>query len=163
MKEIKKKKAEKKAKVNELSKSELAKKEFFDKGNKLPICVNDGCNNDVIVREWKYWSFKSECSRCTQARKNNKKIDGVKIHKKNYCENLNGQLGFKCPVTASTIQESIKAWKEYRASLDLDHADGDHLNNNPDNVKTYCKLCHNRKSKNTGVWNSNKPSRRDIN
>jgi len=147
----------------ELSKSQIAKNAFYDAGNKLPTCVNEGCNNNVIVREWKYWSFKSECSRCTQARKHNKKIDGVQIHKKNYCENLDGHLGFRCPVKTSTIQEAIEAWKEYLASLDLDHEDGDHLNNNPKNVKTYCKLCHNRKSKNTGDWNSNKPSRRDIN
>ena len=51
------------------SKAKLTKKEFFDKGNKLPICVNEGCENNVVVREWKYWSFKSECGSCTDCRK----------------------------------------------------------------------------------------------
>ena len=139
----------------ELSKGQQAKKEFLDKGNKLPLCVNEGCNNDVVVREWKYWSFKSECGRCINARKKGLKIPGIKIHKKDFCENKDGHLGFLCPVKTNL-------WKDYLESLDLDHLDGDHMNNTPDNVKTYCKLCHNRKSKETGDWDSNKPSGRDI-
>ena len=135
--------------------SSVAKTRFYAEGNQLPKCCHIGCNNDVAVREWKYWSFKSECSRCINARKKGLKIPGVKIHKKDFCENKDGHLGFLCPVKTNL-------WKDFLESLDLDHLDGDHMNNNPNNVKTYCKLCHNRKSKDTGDWNSNKPSRRDI-
>lgn len=155
-----------------ISKAQIAKKEFFDKGKKLPVCVNDGCNKFVVVREWKYWSFKSECGSCTDCRKKKlyKIIDGKKvikkgtkktitndviIHKKDFCENNDGHLGFSCPVNSNQ-------WNNFLESLDLDHIDGDHMNNKPKNVKTYCKLCHNRKSKETGDWDSNKPSRRNI-
>ena len=131
------------------------KENFFAEGNELPECVNYGCNRDVLVREWKYWSFKSECSRCTSARKKGKKLDGIIIHKKDYCENYDGELGFVCPVDRA-------CWIEFRNSLDLDHLDGDHHNNIPDNVKTYCKLCHGKKSLENGDCNSHKGSSRVI-
>ncbi len=158
--------------MNKTSKGKLTEKEFYEKGHKLPTCVNVGCENNIAVREWKNWSFKSECTSCTDCRKRKlyKIIKGEKvikigtkktikndkiIHKKDVCENNNGHLGFSCPV-------KINVWKDFLESLDLDHIDGDHMNNKPKNVKTYCKLCHNRNSKAKGHWDSNKPSRRNI-
>ncbi len=131
------------------------KEKFFAEGHTLPTCVNDGCNNNVQVREWKYWSFKSECSTCATARKKGKTVAGVTQHKKDYCENHDGHLGWGCPVHK-------QQWKGFENSLDLDHLDGDHHNNNPENVKTYCKLCHGRKSLENGDCNSNKSSSRKM-
>jgi hypothetical protein len=54
------------------TKSAQAKKQFYDEGHTLPKCVNDGCDKYVTVREWKYWSFKSECTSCIDCRKNKK-------------------------------------------------------------------------------------------
>lgn len=129
------------------------KEKFFAEGHTLPTCVNDGCDNYVQVREWKYWSFKSECSSCATARKKGIDRIGVTKHKKNYCENADGHLGWICPVLTFVGFEN---------SLDLDHLDGDHHNNVPDNVKTYCKLCHGRKSLINGDCNSNKVSTRRM-
>jgi len=131
------------------------KEKFFAEGHTLPTCVNDGCNNNVQVREWKYWSFKSECSTCATARKKGKTVAGVTQHKKDYCENHDGHLGWRCPVPK-------QQWKGFENSLDLDHLDGDHHNNNPENVMTYCKLCHGRKSLENGDCNSNKSSSRKM-
>ena len=142
--------------VKKKSKAQIAKEDFLKKGNKIPVCVNNGCENNVTVREWKYWSFKSECSTCINDRKKEKTRKGITIHKKKFCENVDGHLKFDCPVISKEL------WKDFLESLDLDHIDGDHMNNTPANVRTYCKLCHNRKSKHTGDWNSNKPSRRNI-
>ena len=133
--------------------SQQQKARFFAEGHTLPICVNDGCNNNVQVREWKYWSFKSECSSCATARKKGIDRPGVTRHKKNYCENNDGHLGWTCPVST---------FVGFETSLDLDHLDGDHHNNVPSNVKTYCKLCHGRKSILNGDCNSNKSSSRSI-
>lgn len=80
---------------------------------------------------------------------------GVIIHKKDYCENYDGQLGFNCPVPRDR-------WIGFKNSLDLDHLDGDHGNNVPDNVKTFCKLCHGKKTLENGDCNSNKSSARNI-
>ena len=103
------------------------KEKFFAEGHTLPTCVNDGCSNNVQVREWKYWSFKSECSTCATARKKGRTVAGVTRHKKAYCENHDGHLGWLCPVNE---------WTGFENSLDLDHLDGNHYNNIPDNVKT---------------------------
>lgn len=131
------------------------KAKYFDEGHSLPTCINEGCDNNVQVREWKYWSFKSECSSCATARKKGITRPGVTQHKKDYCENHDGHLGFSCPVPRD-------GWIGFQNSLDLDHIDGDHNNNVPSNVKTYCKLCHGRKSLENGDCNSNKSSARNI-
>ena len=148
-----------------LNAAQAMQKKFYSGGELLPTCVNEGCYNTITVREWKYQSIKSECSRCSNARKKGVLPKGIKIHKKNFCENRDGHLaeqldipGFVCPAAHLTDKE----WKLYQESLDLDHLDSDHMNNIPDNVKTYCKLCHNRKSKVEGDWDSTKPSARKI-
>lgn len=140
-----------------LSISETQKRRFYDEGNVLPKCVNIGCTNFVAVRNWGNWSFKSECSRCQNDRKKNIIRKGIVIHKKNYCENFDGHLGFTC------IVKSKESWVGYEMSLDLDHVDGNHNNNIPDNVKTYCKICHNKKSKEQGDCSNKKESARTFN
>lgn len=55
-----------------------------------------------------------------------------KQFRKNYCENRDGRLGFKC--TTNIVD---KDWQ-----LDADHIDGDPSNNSTDNIQTLCKCCH---------------------
>jgi len=55
-------------------------------------------------------------------------------HRKDYCENVDGRLGFIC---TTTIVHSVQ--------LDVDHKDGNHLNNDLDNLQTLCKCCHSYK------------------
>ena len=151
--------------------SQTMKAKFFAEGNNPPKCANLGCNNDCVCRNWGNWSFKSECTRCMNARKENRYIlrddkkyivnrkgkeIGVIIHKKDYCENHDGHLGFKCPV-------HLDGWIGFQNSLDLDHFDGDHYNNSLENVKTYCKICHGRKSIMEGDCSSHKDSARKFN
>ena len=137
--------------------STIQKERFFKEGNKLPICINSGCKRDVAVRNWGNWSFKSECSRCATDRKKGRIREGIVIHKKNYCENIDGQLGFKC------IIPSKKSWIGFEASLDLDHINGNHYDNKPSNVKTYCKICHTKKGLNQGDFSKNKKSGKKFN
>jgi hypothetical protein len=136
----------------------IQKQKFYDAGHKLPKCINPGCNNDVAVRDWSNWSFKTECSRCQSARKKGIMLEGITIHKKSYCENIDGHLGFTCPVP------NIESWRGFEIGcLDLDHVDGNHSNNSTDNVRTYCKLCHNRKSIESGDCSNKKESARTFN
>ena len=141
-----------------LSVSSLQKQKYFERGHTLPKCVNRGCNNDVAVRNWSNWSFKSECGRCQTDRKKGDIREGVEIHKKKYCENIDGHLGFTCPVPTK------ESWVVFEIGcLDLDHVDGNHDNNTTDNVKTYCKLCHNKKSIESGDCSNKKKSARKFN
>ena len=141
-----------------MSISNVQKTKYYERGLILPKCVNIGCDNDVAVRSWTHWSFKTECSRCQTDRKKGVIREGIVIHKKKYCENIDGQLGFKCPVP------TIEDWVGFEIGcLDLDHLDGDHNNNNTENVKTFCKLCHNRKSIDSGDCSNKKNSARNFN
>lgn len=141
-----------------MSISQTQKNKFYERGYTLPKCVNLGCDNDVAVRNWSNWSFKSECSRCQSDRKNNIIREGITIHKKKYCENVDGHLGFKCPVP------NKESWEGFEIGcLDLDHLDGNHDNNTVENVKTYCKLCHAKKSIESGDCSNKKKSARIFN
>ena len=53
-----------------LNKSNL--KKWIEKGNTIPICINEGCENNVAIRHWSAQgdpSLKTECFRCSDARK----------------------------------------------------------------------------------------------
>lgn len=58
-------------------------------------------------------------------------IHPYKRWKKNYCENLDGRLGYVC---TSTIKISTQ--------LELDHIDGNPSNNVYENFQTLCSCCH---------------------
>ena len=60
-----------------------------------------------------------------------------KKYRKEYCENIDSRLGFKC--TTTIIDTSYQ--------LEVDHIDEDHSNNNIDNLQTLCACCHRLKTK----------------
>ncbi len=121
----------------------MINKEEYLKNNKLPTCVSIGCSKNVIVRDWKYYSFKHLCSDCSNRLKNNlPPREGVTFVKKKYCENIDGRLGFKCPVD--------KDFKFPNSVLHGDHIDGNHENNSPSNNQTLCSICHHMKGMKSG-------------
>jgi hypothetical protein len=127
------------------------------KGNIIPNCINGGCTKSVAIRHWSAQgdpSLKSECSRCSTARITNKKLDGITFHKKNYCENKDSILGFKCPMDPAR-------YSEFPTDIyHMDHVDGNHNNNVATNVKTFCAICHTRKGHESGDFNGFKDSSR---
>jgi hypothetical protein len=128
------------------------KEDYLASGKKIPTCVNKGCENNVIVRDWKYYSFKHMCSDCTsRLQKGKDPREGVTFYKKNYCENKDGRFGFTCPVKED--------WKFPNSVLHGDHIDGDHENNDPDNLQTVCSICHHIKGMESGDFNSAKKGR----
>lgn len=137
---------------SEKTADQLAKERFFAEGNQLPICCNDGCNNSVIVRSWRYLSFKHYCNNCnTRMKEGLEPRDGVTFHKKNYCENIDGRLGFVCPIDPKFV------WQN--GDLHSDHKDGNHFNNASSNLQTLCSLCHSRKGHSSGDFNSSSKGR----
>ena len=108
-----------------------------------PTCINYGCNKPVHsagrtstgLQIWRPY-----CGRCHKAvGGRGTYAEGVTPVKKTYCENKDGRLGFKC---TATIIDSCQ--------LDLDHIDGHHYNNTPENIQTICKNCHSLKTKLNG-------------
>ncbi len=131
----------------------LNKEKYIAEGNSIPICVNQGCNNDVVVRDWKYYSFKHMCSDCSRRLRD--KLDprpGVKFYKKDYCENIDGRLGFKCPVNPD--------WEFPNSVLHGDHINGDHEDNRPENLQTLCSICHHLKGMHAGDFISSAKGRK---
>jgi len=55
-----------------------------------------------------------------------------KIHRKDYCENVDGRLGFVCTTTIV----------DYELQLDADHVNGNPSDNRAENIQTLCKCCH---------------------
>lgn len=56
-------------------------------------------------------------------------------YRKDYCENIDGRLGFKCTTNI-----------HWPGMLDIDHINGDPYNHNVTNLQTLCKCCHSYKS-----------------
>ncbi len=128
------------------------KEEFLSSGKKIPTCANKGCENNVVVRDWKNYSFKHICSDCkSREQKGRDPREGVTFYKKKYCENIDGRFGFVCPVK--------EGWKFPNSVLHGDHIDGDHENNNPNNLQTVCSICHHMKGMESGDFNSAKKGR----
>ena len=101
----------------------------------VPECINHGCGNKVHTRKINKngtRDIRAECNKCHLGGRNR---PGVTPHKKDYCENIDGRLGFKC--TATIIDG---------CQLELDHIDGDRWNNVPENVQTLCRNCHGEKT-----------------
>ena len=118
----------------------------FPDGSNRPKCLNIGCNDPVALSrgnesEKKNRTLRTLCNACHRAGYDKKKSlkDGVKSAKKGYCENVDGRLGYVC--TALIM---------YPGQLELDHIDGNHINNIPKNVQTLCKNCHSYKGYKNG-------------
>ena len=110
-----------------------------------PICINEGCGSYVHTRKVNKnatYDIRSECYKCHDGFRNR---PGVIPHKKTYCENKDGRLGFKC---VADITDSCM--------LEMDHIDSDKWNNVPNNVQTLCRNCHSYKTKYNGDSKNNK-------
>jgi len=76
-----------------------------------------------------------------------------KIYRKDYCENIDGRLGFKCTTTIIDAE-----WQ-----LDADHINGDptsHETLGAAAIQTLCKCCHAIKTKNEKDYMS--PGRKSL-
>ncbi len=66
-----------------------------------------------------------------------------KIHRKNYCENKDGRLGFKCNYKI-----------QIEGQLQVDHKNGNPSDNRPRNLQTLCANCHVFKTLTNKDWQS---------
>jgi hypothetical protein len=66
-------------------------------------------------------------------------------YRKDYCENVDGRLGHKCTATI--------VWS---GQLQVDHIDGNHDNNDPENLQTLCANCHTLKTNIYRDWEDKK-------
>lgn len=108
---------------------------------KRPTCCNIGCRKPCH-RSGRLESreiYRPYCSACHQASMGKKPYaKGVTPAKKDFCENSDKRLGFKCFSGGKKVPSFM---------LDLDHISGNHHNNRINNLQTLCKCCHAAKTK----------------
>ena len=106
--------------------------------NSRPICLNEGCGMNVTCSGSRWRPF---CSRCHKAGYGAAVLkEGVVAFKTGKCSNQNGHLGFTCG-----IDYEKAPWA--KGQTQIDHIDGNHLNNVPDNCDELCDMCHTYKGK----------------
>lgn len=99
-----------------------------------PKCETPWCHN--LAKRQGTKGYKKLCSSCHRKKYGMVSKDKrYKLFKKDYCENIDGRLGFECTTTI-----------EHPCMLTVDHKDGNRKNNDPDNLMTLCACCHNYKS-----------------
>ena len=115
-----------------------------------PKCINYGCKNlatfsSVDKKGNKRWRI--HCGHCQGASyQKHPHADGVVPFKTGKCKNNDGTLlGFPCPV------DYIKApWAI--GYTEVDHIDGNHANNEHDNLMELCHFCHKNKGRSAGDY-----------
>ena len=100
-----------------------------------PICVKCHANQSKINGKTKngFIKYSKYCMSCERALYNQKNLSkrtyGYVLNKKNYCE--------KCGFIP-----------EHSCQLDVDHIDGNCINNKLENLQTLCANCHRLKTHN---------------
>ena len=109
-----------------------------------PTCINHGCNSPVTNSGQRY---RPVCSKCYRAGRGlTDYAPGVTPYRTGKCSNEDSHLGFPCPTRWDVVMEHF----EGQIHTQLDHKDGDHCNNVPNNVEELCPMCHSKKSRDSG-------------
>ena len=101
--------------------------------NTAPKCAEPKCRNYADNSGYgKYHKL------CSSHHKSKYKMAGwsYKNERKQFCENIDGRLGYKCTTTIVAPN-----WQ-----LEVDHIDGDNENDDFDNLQTLCACCHRYKT-----------------
>ena len=112
-----------------------------------PICINHGCNKPVTYSHKDDLGnprWRIHCGHCQKASYGgHQHAPGVTPWKQGKCSNHDNHLGFPCGIDYKKAPWAI-------GITEVDHKDGDHTNNNVDNLDELCPMCHKRKSMTNG-------------
>jgi len=121
-----------------------------------PTCINYGCDSLVTYSRRNHdgtYRWRIHCSHC-QAASYGKWLHryGVLPFKQGVCSNKNGALnfGFDCPTDFSKLPKGANGLTE------IDHINGDHSDNSPQNLQELCMTCHKIKGQLFGDFDNTK-------
>jgi len=101
---------------------------------KRPKCQIEGCENDAKF-EYQYddgtWKWRVRHGKIICQSHQTSSWHPYLRHRKTYCENVSGFLGFKCTTNIY-----------WNGMLDVDHKNGNPSDNRKINLQTLCKCCH---------------------
>jgi len=119
-----------------------------------PICINHGCGKPA-AHDGRRWRI--HCGHCQGASYGkHPHAPGVTPFKKGVCANHDGHLGFSCVSDLSKAPEWVKGLTE------VDHVDGDYLNNAVSNLKELCVMCHKIKGQVNGDYNGTRKKNQTL-
>lgn len=117
-----------------------------------PVCINHGCNEPVTYSRQNKdgtYRWRIHCGHCQAASYGKwEHRYGVLPFKTGRCSNQDGHLGFKCFID----WDCAPAWA--KGITEVDHRDGNHCNNNVDNLDELCMICHKLKGQLSGDFNN---------
>ena len=101
-----------------------------------PTCINHGCDKPVTHSGTRY---RPVCGTCHKIGYSSGDYPfGVMPFRTGKCQNIDSLLGFPC-----AINYAVAAWAI--GLTEIDHIDGNHLNNTPGNAIELCPMCHKKK------------------
>lgn len=112
-----------------------------------PVCLNYGCERPVADSGARW---RPVCGHCHRAGYGGQEYSyGVLPFRTGRCMNNDGHLGFVCPTSYKKAPWAVGV-------TEIDHIDGDHLNNTLENTVELCPMCHKKK----GMLNGDYAQRR---
>ena len=115
-----------------------------------PKCINHGCKKPVTYshkdeqgnRRWRI-----HCGHCQSASWGKwPHAEGVTPFKTGRCSNTDSHLGFKCATNWRLVPKWAKGMTE------IDHKNGNHMDNRPKNLDELCVHCHKLKGQLAGDY-----------
>jgi 5-methylcytosine-specific restriction endonuclease McrA len=114
-----------------------------------PNCVNYGCGKPVTFSSTdqngnKRWRV--HCAHCQKASYGgHPHAPGVTPFKTGTCSNKDSKLGFPC-----VIDWNLAAEQNLSIATEIDHINGDHVDNKHENLQELCPVCHKIKGSREG-------------
>ena len=125
-----------------------------------PTCINHGCDSLVVPMSGKVTDsnprWRVHCGDCQKASYGGKEHkSGVTPFKTGKCSNTDGHLGFDCMIKWSKVPNWAKGMTE------VDHIDGNSINNNISNLDELCPICHKLKGQISDDYNNTRKPKHD--